>query len=499
MPISIDQFRSAAKELGDNSIMHLSTDKKSGATDVVTGKWKQFCASIVDVFSKEKTVANRHREVLRAFEASVRAHYGEKLADSISSQLITELKGRPLTGRDIRSTLASIEKHGGQHWLQNERLINQFAHTVLTPTQKSVPSLSSVVNPITESIVNEALNKGLSQQDGSGFLLKYTTSSSQAGVGFSMPDVSKAIEYALRKAMIVTDSQGESHYRRLAPDEARAIASQAARQTILSKVNMRMGANYLQQHPFQEAFDKKCQQIGLSSYRNHMLPDEVKNAFFMKLQDKADIVSMDDMPQFLDQVLTHYFNRQQKKLDQIAALKLPDGNAKGNLTADFMSTRSRISPEYLAQLGENSNQFKNWPDQASSPKEQCDRIMKLIRDMLEAARTKAGVLFSDELGNFVSRAYLIYASKASKEDLEALTSWVNSGSNQQVQKHLMNIIYPEPSGNEPKEVASIEPQGVTSIELQEIASDEQKQKEVAEVAFVSLMAMKAIETFSKAL
>ncbi|MEZ5582388.1 MAG: hypothetical protein R3F37_06130, partial [Candidatus Competibacteraceae bacterium] len=417
MPISIDQFRSAATKLGDDSTINLRTDQKG----VATSKWQRFQVWVGDLISKDATVEKRQKQTVRTFLKSVRASYGDDLADIASDQVYAKLKGGPLTGKIIRDTLAVIEERGGQHWLQNERLIREFAHTVMPPSEQSAPSLSSVVNPITEAIINEAVSKGLSQKDASEFLRRYTTGSSQVGVGFNMPSVSHAIEVALRKAMVVRDQQGvvQGRYCRLDPQEAREIAAQAARQKLLSTVNQRMGSAYLKQHPFQEAFDKKCEQMGLSAYRKHMDLDPVRETFTFAMQDAKGVVSADKMPEMVDKVLMRYFTCQQEKLAQIEALKLPDGKAKNQLIAESLGTRSRMSPDYFAQLQKTAAQvaqFKTQLEQTSDQKGQIALATEMGRFLVKSAQ-EAGIEGADDVMRFMSQAFLIYASKAPKQDV----------------------------------------------------------------------------------
>ncbi|MEE4379676.1 MAG: hypothetical protein V2J55_19485 [Candidatus Competibacteraceae bacterium] len=440
MPVSIDQFRSAATKLGDDSTIDLRTDQQG----VATSKWQRFKVWVGDFVSKDATVAERQKQTVRTFLASVKASYGQDLADIASDQVYDNLKGGPLTGKLIRTTLAAIEERGGQHWLQNERLIREFAHTVMPPSEKSAPSLSSVVNPITEAIVNEAVSKGLSQKDAAEFLQRYTTGSSQIGVGFTMPRVSHAIEVALRKAMVVRDQQGvvQGRYRRLDPQEAREIAKQAVRQTILSSVNQRMGSNYLKQHPFQAAFDKKCEQMGLSAYLKHMDLGPVEETFTFAMQDAKGVVGTDKMPDMVDKVLTRYFTRQREKLDQIEALKLPEGNAKDQLIAESLGTRSRMSPDYFVQLQKTATQFaqlKTQLDKTSDLDGQIALATEMGRSLLKAAQ-EAGVEGADDVMRFMSQAFLIYASKAPKQDVEALVSWVGSDNGQQVAERMADYL-----------------------------------------------------------
>ena len=442
MPISVDQFRSAAAQLGDDADINLRTDQKG----VATGKWQRFKVWVGDLISGKDAVATRQRQVVISFLDSIRSNYGDQMANIASDRLRNGFQGGPLTGRAVHDALVTIENHGGQHWLKNERLTRDFAHTVYPARETNLPSVSSVVNPIAESLIDDAVQKGLPRNKAAEFFKRYTTASVQAGAGFDMPNVSHAIETALRDTAQVKDDNGRStgRFRALDPIEARQIASDAAKTAILNSINLEMGGNYLEQHPFEGAFDQMCNERGLSNYRKHMDLPLVEETFSFALQAAKKVVATGEMPHEVDRVLARYFDRQEQKLEQIKAMNLPQGPAREHLIAQSLGVRSRMDRAYFGEVGKIGDRFEQLAkDVKKEPdsEKQTEFVMAFGKAILKTAETLK-VEGADDISRFLDQAFAVFAATAGPEGVKALRSWVGSEAGRQVQEamadHMMN-------------------------------------------------------------
>lgn len=442
MPLSVDQFRNAATTLGDDANIKLRNDNSG----VATGKWQRFKVWVADQFSSNEQVASRQQKVVTGFIKSIRATYGDQMANIASDQLYRDLQGGPLTGRAIHQTLATLENHGGQHWLHNERLTREFAHSVYPASVRDQPSLSSVVNPLAETLINEAVKQGLTRDKASEFLQRYTTDSTQAGVGFDMPDVSHAIETALKDAARNRGENGEllPGYRRLDPDEARQIATHAAKKAILNAINLELGGNFIANNRFEQAFDKMCELRGLGAYRHLMDVPLVRETFNFAMQAADGVVSKEQLPKTLDAVLTRYFDRQQEKLDAIAEQKLDNGPAKQRLIDKSLGVRSRMDQAYFdeaaklgAQFGKMADDLKN----EDNPARREELALQFGQAILDAAQ-RLHIEGGDDIARFLDQAFSMFAAKADPNAVNAASRWADGDAGRALTdamvEHMMN-------------------------------------------------------------
>ena len=424
MPITVNDFRVAVQQLGDNANLRLKED----GSGIATSRWERFKVGFFDLFRSADSIATKQTETVRAFLDAVRREQGPNMADVAESHLRTQLggvQGVPLLGRAVTSTTDHLTARGGQNWLHNERLTRQAAHVAGTGAPQ-MPTLSSIVNPVCEELVAQAQEMGLPENKARELLLKYTVGVVSGFV--DMPDISHAIEVALRDAAKV-QGEGGASFRRLEPEEVIQIARDAAKAQIRERINMYFHGKFAEVHPFQEDFARVATERGfeahlpvLSRHENFRLFKELES---FAIQNAKEILSPQKMQALRDQVLDRIFTRQQEKLDQIEALDLPEGPAKTDMVNTCMATRSRMDANYFAQVQTVAEKIGAFADRVAHlpPEEQRIAAQELARQVMQAFKD-SGAEGGDDLGNFIALAVDLLAARSGDERLDAIAHWM---------------------------------------------------------------------------
>ena len=127
MAISVNDFRVAAQQLGDNANLRLKED----GSGIATSGWERFKVAFFDLFRSADNIAAKQTETVKTFLSAVRREQGPQMAEVAENHLESQLdglRGVPLLGRAVGSTVEHLTERGGQNWLRNEQLVRQAAH-----------------------------------------------------------------------------------------------------------------------------------------------------------------------------------------------------------------------------------------------------------------------------------------------------------------------------------------------------------------------------------
>lgn len=441
MPITVNDFRVATQQLGDNANLRLKED----GSGIATSRWERFKVGFFDLFRSADSIATKQTETVRAFLDAVRREQGPNMANVAESHLETQLggvRGVPLLGRAVTSTTDHLTARGGQNWLHNEQLTRQVAHFAGTGTPQ-MPTLSSIVNPVCEELVGQAQELGLPEDKARELLLKYTVGGFVSGF-VDMPDISHAIEVALRDAALVRGEGGAS-FRRLAPEEVVQIARDAAKAVILERINMYFHGQFVEAHPFQDDFTRVATERGLEAHLPVLTDRKNLHQFneleLFAVQNTKELLSPDKMQTLRDQVLDRIFTRQQEKLDQIDALDLPEGPAKEDMVNTCMSTRSRMDANYFVQVQTASEAIRAFAERVSglSPEEQRTAALELGK-VLAQTFTASGAEGGDDAGNFVNLAFDLFVARNGPEGLDVIDQWMSNPKTSEVREGIISLM-----------------------------------------------------------
>ena len=445
MTISVNDFRVAAQQLGDNANLRLKED----GTGIATSNWERFKVGFFDLFRSADSIAAKQTATVRTFLDAVRREQGSNMADVAKEQLETQLgdvRGVPLSGRAVTSTTGHLTERGGQNWLRNEQLTRQAAHFT-GPSTPHLPTLSSIVNPVCEELVSQAQELGYPEGKAWEMLLKYTVGLSQFGnVAFEMPNVSNAIENALREAATVPGDDGAS-FRPLDPGEVVQIARDAAKEAICKEINGYFHGQFVAEHPFSEEFSRVATERGLEAHLPVLTDERVLHQFneleTFALHSAKEPLSPEKMQTMRDQVLDKIFTRQQEKLDQIALLDLPEGPAKTDIVNTCMSSRSRMDANYFTQMQTAAEQIGAFAERITnpqlSPQEQHTAALELGK-VLARAFMATGAEGGDDVGNFMAMAFDLFAARKGTEGLDAIAGWMSNPQASEVREGVMDLL-----------------------------------------------------------
>lgn len=443
MAISVNDFRVAAQQLGDNANLRLKED----GSGIATSGWERFKVAFFDLFRSADNIAAKQTETVKTFLSAVRREQGPQMAEVAENHLESQLdglRGVPLLGRAVGSTVEHLTERGGQNWLRNEQLVRQAAHFT-GPSTPHMPTLSSIVNPVCEELVLQAQELGFPEERARQMLLNYTVGGSQFGnVAFEMPKISHAIENALREAAIVPSEDGAG-FRRLEPDEVVQIARDAAGAAIREEINMYFHGQFAEEHPFQEAFTHAATERGLEAHLPLLTDGRVLHQFAelesFAVQGSKELLSPDKMQALRDQVIDKVLTRQQEKLDQIALLDLPEGPARTDMIDTCMSTRSRMDANYFTQVKTAADAMHDFATRVGDlpPDQQRTAALELGKVLAQTFST-TGAEGGDDAGNFVALAFDLFAARSGPEGLDAIGRWMGNEQGSEVREGVMDLL-----------------------------------------------------------
>jgi hypothetical protein len=421
--LSIDNFRTAATTLGGNEQIHLKTDK----TGLAVGWCQRFKVTFGDTFRWKSTIAARQQEAVNTFLESIRREYGKDMGDIAAPFLRRVLAGgAPLTARVVQDTLAMLDGRGGQHWLKNEHLANQFSRTCLPPSRWDEPSLSSVLEPQLEEILSVCREKGMSPEQVEKYAKRYSTGG-MIGIGPG-GGISDRIADALRQEGTRPSPEGRT-YVPLGEPRAREVATRVVRETIVSEINQELTGSYLAAHPFAEAFAAKARERGMEGQVGLMPPlRKLDEIFHMAVANSPTVLSAAEMGALMDTALNAFFDRQQEKMENITRLGLPPGRAKDELTRLALGTRSRMDGAHFDRIatvaGQLSDQLQAVAN-APTPKARTEAALALGRTLSEL-NVAGGLQGADDVNLFLKMASAVFEARNGPEAMAALREVVRS-------------------------------------------------------------------------
>jgi hypothetical protein len=447
MTISVNDFRVAAQQLGDNANLRLKED----GSGIATSGWERFKVGFFDLFRSADSIAAKQTQTIRTFLDAVRREQGPNMANIAERHLQSQLdgvQGVPLLARAVSSTSEHLSARGGPHWVRNEQLTRQAAHFT-GPSTPQMPTLSGIVNPVCEELVAQAQELGYPEDKARELLLKYTVGLSQFGnAAFDMPKVSRAIENALRDAARVEGEQGVG-FRSLTPDQVTQIAGAAAREQICYEINGYFHELYISERPFADDFASYAEAHGMGEYLPIMTEGRTLHQFreleSFAIQNATEPLSPERMTELREQVFERIFTRQQEKLDQIGLLDLADGPARSDMLKTCLGSRARMDAHYFAQMQTAAEQIGQFAEQIAvspSAQEQHEAALELGK-VLAQSFTATGAQGGDDAGNFMVLAFDLFAARQGEAGLDRIADWMAQPQTEAVREGIIDLTMSE--------------------------------------------------------
>lgn len=249
-------FSTAVANLGEQTTLRLKTD----GSGLATTRWERFQVRFHDFLLRDKhEIALDKEKTHRVFLETVARELGAELTGVTVHEI--GWQAAKLKGKTVNDTALLLTQHGGENWLQNERLIRQVAYSdAENLTEK--PSLSKTT-AAAQIVVSLAAKQGLLAPGDVEQLNAYIVCAEKRGKqDLSLPLLSDRIASALRQT-VSREAKDGVYIDRLDADEATRIGGAMAREFMIGKINDLVFQHFEERFPLAGAVRPKLDTAAL--------------------------------------------------------------------------------------------------------------------------------------------------------------------------------------------------------------------------------------------
>lgn len=402
MPITLQNFHSAAQQLGNDTTLRLRED---GSGVAVSG-WQRFQVSVSDLFrSKNEINASKSLALSVFFDAIKRAQGGDM--EVLAEQSFAE-SASLLTSRAVISTLDTLNKHGGPHWLTNEQAIAKITH----------PTGEMLQDAIT-TVMDKAQQNGLTQKTCQALKSSYESGRRDSLV--------TAVANALRDAARIRDANGGISIRPLPATEVTGIAKQTVEKEISHKVNRALYDQFRAEQSVTPALDAAATDPNHNDIADLLATPEARAAlekFENDFVTGADgLLSLQALADMRQRRIDAVAAQQPEKLASLAELDLPDDDPAANhLIETCLVSPAPMGPAYFSALESAAKEIGDTFDtrQKQTPGQQITAFLALGSSLCaQIDACNAG----EDAKTFIDLSVDLFVSRCPGVTLDAIMRW----------------------------------------------------------------------------
>lgn len=446
MLISLQQFRKAVQRLDDDTTLRLREDGRG----LAVSRWQRFQVAVCDLFrSKQAISASKSLALFAFFNAIEEAQGGEMKRQAERTILPSPPR---LTARTVISTLDTLDAHGGQHWLDNER-------TIVKITNSPGEVLQDAVTTISVKLIAQAQRNGLAQETCLALRSRYENGHRDS--------LGSAVANALRATTRLQDENGGISIHPLHEHAVEATIQQIVAKALAGEINRALFDQFRAGQPAIQALDAAARDPANAAIANLLTTPEA-HATLEKCEgdfvaDADGLLSLQALNAMRRQGIATLAARLQEKLEGLADLNLPDDDpAAEHLIETCLASPAPMNPAYFSALDTAAKEIGDTFEKRhkQTPAQQIRSFLMLGSSLCAQIEVcNAG----EDAKTFIDLGVDLFVSRCPDATRNAIMQWTMD--EQYAGKTVRTPIFDVAMGMHPKGVETPEDGGATAARI----------------------------------